>query len=241
MPKKMWSPAQWSLYNPQIVVDGWQRNCCKQCQDIEGWYFNARAAGKEAPNARAAGKEAPTATPHPPPEKHIWKPNTAKMALQCDNCMHWLQRNIGEKCWESMDARMCQINLDRRQELIRINSRLNLSDRKSFKKLVPYDGSIRVPDDFPDKLVTWFDPCLKERSLDPGNLIYQKAFRRVWPNVLPHVQNEETVGDLVEALLAIAWKFRVLGIALSTLALDFVEQLESLICCEYTLYHWGQQ
>ena len=63
----------------------------------------------------------------------------------------------------------------------------------------------------------------------------------MWPNVLPYAQDEETLGDRVEALLAIAWKFRVLGIAQSTLALDFAEQLESLSFCEYTLYHYGQQ
>ena len=97
-----------------------------------------------------------------------------------------------------------------------------------------------MPDDFPDKLVSWVDPHTKERQLDPGNRIYRKAFRVVWPRVLPEMENDETVGDLLEAFLALAWMYRCLGVELPTLCLDFVQFLDTLVFAEFVLDEWGK-
>ena len=51
--------------------------------------------------------------------------------------------------------------------------------------------------------------------------------------------NKETVGDLIEAFLAIAWKYRSLGVQLPELCLDVVEFLEILVFTEFVLDLWG--
>ena len=116
---------------------------------------------------------------------------------------------------------------------------MGLRDRKSFRKILSYAGSIRVPHDFPDKLVTWKDEKLKERQLEPGNGVYRKAFRAAWPRVLPDITNHETVGDMPEAFLALAWMYRCKGVKLPALCLDFVVMLERLVDAEFCLAEWG--
>ena len=147
-------------------------------------------------------------------------------------CNAMLVATFGKQCIHD-----CEINLDRREELIRINRSLGYKDKKSFKKLLSLEGAIRVPDFFPDKLVSWVDR--HERQFDSGNRIYQKAFRAVWPMVLPEMVNKETVGDLIEAFLVIAWKYRSLGVQLPELCLDFVEFIEILVFTEFVLDLWG--
>ena len=37
---RSWSPAQWTSFSACIMVDGWWRNCCKDCSTVPGWYHN---------------------------------------------------------------------------------------------------------------------------------------------------------------------------------------------------------
>ena len=111
-------------------------------------------------------------------------------------------------------------------------------DQKSFKKILSWAGSIRLPTDFPDALVTWTDETLKERHLEPGNQVYRNAFRAAWPRVLPEITNVESVGDLMEAFLAVAWMYRRNGVKVSDHGLDFVEIIERLVYAEYCLAYW---
>ena len=95
-----------------------------------------------------------------------------------------------------------------------------------------------MPTDFPDALVTWTDETLKERHLEPGNQVYRNAFRAAWPRVLPEITNVESVGDLLEAFLAVAWMNRWNGVMLPDLCLDFVEMLERLVYAEFCFAEW---
>ena len=161
------------------------------------------------------------------------------MKKQRESSIRWLQKNVAGSFWEWTHERLCEINLEHRQALIWINRSMGLKDSKSFRKILSYAGSIRVPDDFPDKLVTWKDEKLKERQLEPGNGVYRKAFRAAWPRVLPDITNNETVGDMLEAFLALAWMYRCKGVKLPVLCDDFVEMLERLVYAEFCLAEWG--
>ena len=270
LPKSCWSPSQWCHYKAQLEVNYWTRNCCKECSDVDGWFFNksydkaeiatkgTEAARREAEHlakrakaeqaakaAEAGGREAeaakqprPTPPPPPPPKDcTTWVPDLREMSQLRGVAVPGLQRNVGGNFWEALHTRLCEINLDRREELVRINRSLGLKDKKSFRKLLSLEGAVRVPDSFPDKFVSWVDR--QERQFDSGNRIYQKAFRAVWPMVLPEMVNKETVGDLIEAFLAIAWKYRSLGVQLPELCLDFVEFIEILVFTEFVLDLWG--
>ena len=117
---------------------------------------------------------------------------------------------------------------------------MGCKDEKSFRKILSWAGSIRLPNDFPDTLVTWTDEKLKARHLAPGNRVYRKAFRAAWPRVLPDITNDETVGDMLEAFLALAWMYRCKGVKLPALCDDFVAMLERLVYAELCLAEWGR-
>ena len=86
-------------------------------------------------------------------------------------------------------------------------------------------------------LTAWADPKTCHRFFDPGNRIYQDAFRAVWHNTRT-VQHQQTIGDLFEAVLGLAWAMQDQGLALPTVAQDFVRYVENLILAEYSLTNW---
>ena len=149
-----------------------------------------------------------------------------------------VQKNVAGSFWELTHERLCEINLEHREELIWINRSMGYTDQKSFRKILSWSGSIRLPNDFPDKLVTWKDEKLKERHLEPGNQVYWNAFRAAWPRVLPEITNVESVGDLMEAFLAVAWMYRRNGVKVPDHGLDFVEIIDRLVYAEYCLAYW---
>ena len=58
--------------------------------------------------------------------------------------------------------------------------------------------------------------------------------------VLPDITNDATLGDLMEAFLAVAWLNRWNGVTKSDLCLDFVEMLDRLVYAEFCLAEWGR-
>ena len=52
------------------------------------------------------------------------------------------------------------------------------------------------------------------------------------------VQNQQTLGDLFEAMLGLAWAMQNQGLTLPTVAQAFVQYVENLILAEYSLKFW---
>ena len=62
--KADWSSVQWNVWRSTARgADGWLRNCCKQCSDVFGWYYN-RGPTPLPPPTGWAGQ---ASTPTPPP------------------------------------------------------------------------------------------------------------------------------------------------------------------------------
>ena len=88
--------------------------------------------------------------------------------------------------------------------MVAINRDLGYKDKKSFLKHASFHGAIRVPNDFPDNLIDFVDKKTGNRFIDPKNAVY-------------------CVGDLVEAILGLAWVMNERGQTLSPVAEDFVK------------------
>ena len=148
-----------------------------------------------------------------------------------------MRRNIDDSFWLRVHSEFCNINLLRRAEMVAINRALGLKDEKSFLKHASYLGAIHVPNDFPDNLIDFIDKKSGDRFVDPGNWVYCYVFKRVWPNVT-FMSNPETVGDLLEAILGLAWVMNERGQTLSPVAEDFLQILEQACLSEYSLQTW---
>ena len=160
------------------------------------------------------------------------------MKTQRKASITWIKKNVDESFWAKTHAHLSELNKKHRDELIELNESMGNSKGKSFKKILSWAGSIRLPTDFPDALVTWTDETLKERHLEPGSQVYRNAFRAAWPRVLPEITNVESVGDLMEAFLAVAWMYRRNGVKVPDHGLDFVEIIDRLVYAEYCLAYW---
>lgn len=76
-------------------------------------------------------------------------------------------------------------------------------------KFMSYFGAIAV-DEFSLPGVPLEKLCFKcpidgSFYMDPGNWVYKRAFRFIWPRALPGFSNQETIGDVVEAFLGFAY------------------------------------
>ena len=148
-----------------------------------------------------------------------------------------MRRNIPESFWEKAHAEFCNINMLNRAKMVDYNRRLGLKDEKSFLKHASYNGAIQVPADFPDYLIHFIDKKTGHRFCDPCNSVYCDVFKKVWPNVT-WMSNAETVGDLVEAILGLAWVKNDRGETLSLELQDFVKIVEQACLSEYALRVW---
>ena len=60
-----WSPVQKMMRDPRASgCDGWERNCCKHCQDVPGWYYTTCGAVAQPP---AQPRPVPRHRPVPSP------------------------------------------------------------------------------------------------------------------------------------------------------------------------------
>ena len=145
-----------------------------------------------------------------------------------------MRRNIPDSFGEKVHAEFCKINIQNRAKLVAYNRALGLKDEKSFLNHASYNGAIRVPADFPDYLTPFIDKKTGPRFCDPGNWVYLIVFKKAWPNVT-WTSNKGTVGDLLEAILGLAWIKNDRGETLSPEAEDFINMVEQACLSEYAL------
>jgi len=130
------------------------------------------------------------------------------------------------------------VNLTYREQLILVNIRQGLSERKSFRKLVSYAGAVRMPEWIDAGWTCWVHDN-GTRYMDVGNYHYAAVFTRAWPTVVErhNLSNNETVGDLIEALLG--WYFvrtELRGHRLTDFCDDTIAMLEQACVAQWALY-----
>ena len=110
---------------------------------------------------------------------------------------------------------------------------------KSGLKLFSHFGAVRAHADIMGTVYdstghTWFDA---------ENALYKWAMRAIWPGCLKNMDNEKTIGDVLESFLGLCWfalqKSRVPGHSTSNIPLlIFHEHLERVL--QYIYDHWDQ-
>ena len=140
-----WSPVQKFHRDPRAKgCDGWERNCCKHCQDVPGWYYTTRDCTPKSRSSCPPAKPpaAPPAPPAAPPadsynttftsSSSTWPPLEKELKRQKDWATEWLRRNIDDSFWQRVHSEFCNINLLHRAEMVAINQALGLKDQKTF-------------------------------------------------------------------------------------------------------------
>ena len=100
---RSWSSAQWTSSSVCIMVNGWWRNCCKDCSTVPGWYHND--AGPKCQSVAAVedsitshvyslslSSRPPPMEAEPPPPLEPWlQPSWGPPPIPCSNA--GMQRN----------------------------------------------------------------------------------------------------------------------------------------------------
>ena len=88
---------------------------------------------------------------------------------------------------------------------------------QGLRKDLSHRGMVRLPPGRQRLSTDWYDPITKEWTRDPTNLVYGCAGRYLKhflvPNTVLHRElsrlGDEKIGDVVEALLGLAWLARI--------------------------------
>ena len=139
-----------------------------------------------------------------------------------------LKQEVPDRFWVKVVQLFESANTDARMAFVYSQMPPEFS---SFKKFLSHHGALRLrPQEVPPGLQP---PPLNEWGLyDPGNWVDKAVFFACWPGAARQLGygNEETVGDLVEALLGWVW-FQ--GHALPAPAMRVVEALERACLAVY--------
>ena len=120
---------------------------------------------------------------------------------------------------------------------------------KTFLKRVSWYGGARVPLCFRylwqhiNGPKDWVEPSVNSQIVaseiyfDPLNKIYMKTMVNTWPDFLDAtgIWDLEQIGDVFDEVFAFFWKFRFCGYNVDLQAVDFIEQAELLLTCQYLL------
>ena len=211
-PHKYWSERQWEANgrkgSPFVVVDGWQRNCCKKCSDEEGYYFRAtpaeteRGSQPDEPNIRGAADEEKEhsrvrhASPLTPPPSATCPLTREDVEEKWEGASKWLQKNMDVEFWEKAENMWNDQNQKYRTELEEVNAALGFKRKKNGMKHFSYWGAVKVD----DWAMKWSSPGYAGYA-DIGNNLYASVFKKLWGKSHISKYSDATIGDHVEALL----------------------------------------
>ena len=123
-----------------------------------------------------------------------------------ETLIQYLQEQIPLTFWVDLWKYFQVHNDDPRMPKLR--EKYGYGPKISFRKHVSYYGAVRIPCALYAQLdAHWTCERTGTRYMDCGNWVYAKVFRLCWPNALHslNISNNETIGDLFEALLG--WYF----------------------------------
>ena len=128
--------------SPFVVVDGWQRNCCKQCSDVKGYYFRAtpaeteRGSQPDEPNIRGAADEEKEhsrvrhASPLTPPPSATCPLTREDVEEKWEGASEWLQKNMDVEFWEKAENMWNDQNQKYKTETEKVNAARGLKRRR---------------------------------------------------------------------------------------------------------------
>ena len=157
-----WSDPQWNKGypngSPYVVVNGMERNCCKDCSDHKGWYFRAtvaetdRGSQPDEPNIRCAADEEEGLSKKrafsvlTPPPSATCPLTQAEAMMSWIRASEWLQKNVSVEFWRKAESWWIDKNLEYRTEIEEINAARALSREKSLMNHFSYWGTAKVDD-----------------------------------------------------------------------------------------------
>ena len=160
-----------------------------------------------------------------------------------------LRNNVAGILWMRVREELLELNLKHQDRLLEMSLEENphRTRQVSLRKRLSRHGALRVPKGFRDlwplNLVSWREPsegsCIEHNELyyDPGNAIYAKAIKEIWPfyEYEWNHMNDETVGDHVEAVLGLFWLHRYHGKDMPDIVHWFIEQFELYVTLVFVL------
>ena len=221
---KFWSPAQWNNYSAGALVDGWWRNCCKDCSTVPGWYFNE--AGPKFMGVAAAEEKIPS---------DVSTLSLLEVASSWAECFEWLRKNIPGKFWDLFQEHLTRLDYQHK-------AAIRLKGQRSLLKHMSHFGAIRVPKVVPASWIAWRDVDNGDVYMDPMNSVSTSVINQCWPesNLATGPFNKETVGDHAEAFLAYQWVLRGKKTPIDPLIGMFVTMFERLCFVTYVHHHTKQ-
>ena len=222
---RSWSPAQWTGFSACIMVEGWWRNCCKDCSTVPGWYHND--AGPKCLSVAAVEETIPS---------HVYSLSLLEVEYSCMQCIEWLTRNVPPRFWDLFQAHIAHLDYEHK-------ATIQLKGQRSILKHMSHFGAIRVPKEVPASWVTWRDEDTGDVYTDPMNSVYTSVIKLCWPqsDLATGPYNKETVGDHAEAFLAYQWRMRRTKTAIDPFILKFVTMFERLCFVTHVREHHTKQ
>ena len=222
---KFWSPPQWKNFSAGVVVDGWYRNCCRDCSTVPGWYFNE--AGPKSMSVAADEVKIPS---------HVYSLSLLEVESSWVQCFEWLQSKIPSRFWDLFQAYIAHLDYEHK-------AAIQLKGQRSLLKHMSHFGAIRVPKAVPASWIAWRDVDNGDVYMDPMNSVYTSVIKRCWPqsSLATGPYNKETVGDHAEAFLGYQWVMRSNKKAIDPLIGMFITQFERLCFVTYVRDHHTKQ
>ena len=222
---RSWSPAQWTSFSACIMVDGWWRNCCKDCSTVPGWYHN-----DAGPKCQSVAAVEDTIT------SHVYSLSLEEVEYSRIECIAWLTGNVPPIFWDLFQEHIT--HLDHAHK-----ATIRLKGQRSLLKCMSHEGAIRVPKEVPASWVAWRDDDTGDVYTDPMNSVYTSVIKLCWPQCElatgPYI--DETVGDHAETFLAYQWRMRRTRTAINPFILTFVRMFERLCFVSYVREHHTAQ
>ena len=98
-PSKSWSPAQWTKSSACIMVNGWWRNCCKDCSTVPGWYHN-----DAGPKCQSVAAVEDTIT------SHVYSLSLEEVEYSRIECIAWLTGNVPPIFWDLFQEHIAHLD-----------------------------------------------------------------------------------------------------------------------------------
>ena len=267
-----WSNTQWNVWRSTARgKDGWLRNCCRECSETSGWYYNRGTAPQPPPTGWAGQASTP---PHPPSTSSSSSfssddvPNTSSSSSgSSDDPRIRFCGPLIVGAWDYCPLSRTELE----QQLAGAEYWLRTNVPDKFFAMVEHlwnDTNLAYRDDLRRfnrknglsekkhlmKLFSYWGairvPTWAVRLCspgypgfaDPGNKCYAEFFRRVWPNSHICEYNDATVGDVVEALLG--WHTYQVQVCATVFAVDVVNlitTIEQSVFASYALNFWYKE
>ena len=126
-----------------------------------------------------------------------------QLFAQRDHAIRFLKREVPSEFWLEVFHHFNTCN-QKEERMRTLKATYGLGLAVTYRKFLSYFGAVQIPKTSHGRLEShWVCPKTGTAYMDPTNAIYAMVFKLCWPDTLEELNksNNETIGDLVEALL----------------------------------------